>query len=338
MKKTDCYIIAEAGVNHNGSIELAIALVDAAADAGADAVKFQTFRAENLVTRDAAKADYQKQPNSPDESQFTMLRRLELSQDAHAKLMDHCRLRGIQFLSTAFDACSADYLDSLALPFVKIPSGEITNLPRLRSAVLPGRQIILSTGMATLGEVEAALMQLEKAGASWENIIVLHCHTDYPTRFHDANLLAMRTLASAFPGVRVGYSDHTTGIEVAIAAVALGACLIEKHFTLDRKLPGPDHAASLEPDELKRMVSSIRNVEAALGHGRKEPSDRELLIKPLVRKSIAASRDILAGETFSPDLLTVKRPGTGVSPMDWDEILGTRAKRNYCAGELIDPA
>jgi N,N'-diacetyllegionaminate synthase len=335
--RQSCYIIAEAGVNHNGSLEIAKALVDAAADAGADAVKFQTFKADNLVTQAAAKADYQKKTQAPSESQHAMLRRLELSKENHYDLIDHCRLRGIQFLSTAFDSTSAGFLDSLSLPFTKIPSGEITNLPYLRQTARSGCPVILSTGMATLGEVEAALEVLVVEGIARESIVVLQCHTDYPTRFEDANLLAMQTLASAFPGIQVGYSDHTLGIEAPIAAVAMGACLIEKHFTLDRTLPGPDHAASLEPAELKAMVNAIRNIELALGHGRKEPSASELKIKQVVRKSIVASRTIQRGETFSSENLCTKRPGTGISPMRWDEIIGKPANRAYAMDDLIEP-
>lgn len=335
MKK-HCYIIAEAGVNHNGSLDMAMALVDAAADAGADAVKFQTFKADKLVTRSAGKAAYQENAGATGESQHSMLSKLELSDDDHRVLISHCQTRGIQFLSTAFDSQSAEFLDSLLLPFVKIPSGEITNLPHLRSSVVPGRTIILSTGMATLGEVEAALQVLTGAGALLSDIIVLQCHTDYPTRFEDANLRAMQTMGASFPGIRIGYSDHTLGIEAAIAAVAMGACLIEKHFTLDRSLPGPDHAASLEPAELKAMVATIRNIELALGHGRKEPSASELKIKAVARKSIAAAKPIKQGETFTAENLTVKRPGTGISPMCWDELIGKTAKRSYESDELID--
>jgi N,N'-diacetyllegionaminate synthase len=332
-----CYIIAEAGVNHNGSLETAKLLIDVAADAGADAVKFQTFKAEQLVTSTAVKADYQKSSGETGESQQTMLRKLELSDAAHLELIDHCRLRGIQFLSTAFDPDSAGFLASLSLPFAKIPSGEITNLPHLRQTARCGCPIILSTGMATLGEVEAALEVLVAEGIAREAITVLQCHTDYPTKFEDANLRAMQTMAAAFPGVRIGYSDHTLGIEAPIAAVAMGACLIEKHFTLDRTLPGPDHAASLEPAELKAMVCAIRNIELALGHGRKEPSASECKIKQVARKSIAASRTIACGEILSPDNLSAKRPGSGISPMRWDELIGKPAKRDYAADELIEP-
>ena len=332
-----CYIIAEAGVNHNGSLETARALIDAAAHSGADAVKFQTFKADNLVTQSADKADYQKPSGDVGESQHAMLRKLELSDKAHLELIAHCRTRGIQFLSTAFDPESARFLDSLHLPFAKMPSGEITNLPQLRKTAKSGCPVILSTGMANLGEVEAAIEVLTTEGLAREQIIVLQCHTDYPTCFKDANLCAMQTMAAAFPGVRIGYSDHTLGIEASIAAVAMGACLIEKHFTLDRTLPGPDHAASLEPAELKAMVRAIRNIELALGHGRKEPSASERKIKPVARKSIVASRPIPCGEVFSETNLCAKRPGTGISPMHWDELIGKPAKRAYEADELIEP-
>lgn len=331
-----CYIIAEAGVNHNGSLELAKQLINAAADAGADAVKFQTFRADKLVTGAAAKADYQKSSGERHESQQEMLHKLELSDEAHMELVNHCLAQEIQFLSTAFDPASAQFLNSLSLPFSKIPSGEITNLPHLRLTARSGSPVILSTGMATLGEVEAAIEVLVSESLSRENITVLQCHTDYPTRFADANLRAMQTMGAAFPGVKIGYSDHTLGIEAPIAAVAMGACLIEKHFTLDRNLPGPDHAASLEPDELKAMVEAIRNIELALGHGRKEPSVSELKIKQVARKSIVASRPIRSGEIFSADNLCAKRPGTGLSPMRWDEVIGRPARRDYGKDEFIE--
>jgi N,N'-diacetyllegionaminate synthase len=333
--KHSCYIIAEAGVNHNGSLEMAIALVDAAADAHANAVKFQTFKAEKLVTQSAQKADYQKKSTSMSESQHDMLRKLELSENDHQKLIKHCQSRGIQFLSTAFDPTSADFLNSLALPFFKIPSGEITNLPQLRQTARFGRPIILSTGMATLEEVNNALNILIAEGINLENITILQCHTDYPTRFEDANLRAMQTMSVAFPKAKIGYSDHTLGIEAPIAAVALGASLVEKHFTLDRSLPGPDHAASLEPHELKAMITAIRNVELALGHGRKEPSPSELKVKEIARKSIVASRPIQQGEIFSENNLCTKRPGYGISPMRWDEFIGKPAKQAYAADDLI---
>jgi N,N'-diacetyllegionaminate synthase len=332
-----CYIIAEAGVNHNGSLAQAKLLIDAAANSGADAVKFQTFKADKLVTQTAAKADYQKKCGDASESQLAMLRKFELSSEAHRELIDYSRLQGIQFLSTAFDPESADFLGSLDLPFTKIPSGEITNLPHLKQCARLCRPIILSTGMATLEEVEAALRVLVGEGIPWHSITVLQCHTDYPTRFEDANLRAMQTMAAAFPGVRIGYSDHTQGIEAAIAAVAMGACLVEKHFTLDRSLPGPDHAASLEPAELKAMVRAIRNIELALGHGRKEPSDSESKIKQAARKSIVASRTIQCGEILSGENLCAKRPGTGISPMRWEELIGKPAKRTYAVDELIEP-
>ena len=331
-----CYVIAEAGVNHNGSLEMALALVDAAADAGADAVKFQTFKADKLVTSIATKADYQKNSDDCGESQQAMLRKLELSEDAHLELIRHCALRRIQFLSTAFDPESAGFLGSLSLPFAKIPSGEITNLPHLRQTARLGSPIILSTGRATLDDVGKAIRVIAAEGIALKDIIVLQCHTDYPTRFEDANLRAMQTMAAAFPGIQIGYSDHTLGIEAAIAAVALGAKIIEKHFTLDRTLPGPDHAASLEPGELMSMVSAIRNIELALGHGRKEPSASELKIKAVARKSIVASRAIGCGEIFSAENLCAKRPGTGISPMRWDELIGKAANRNYAADELIE--
>ncbi|MES2659795.1 MAG: N-acetylneuraminate synthase [Verrucomicrobiota bacterium] len=331
-----CYIIAEAGVNHNGSLELARKLIDAAVEAGADAVKFQTFKADKLVTKTAAKADYQKSSDNAGESQHQMIRKLELSADDHLELVEYCNTRDIQFLSTAFDSESAEFLQGLSLPFAKIPSGEITNLPHLRQTAKAACPIILSTGMANLGEVEAAVNVLVNAGTSRANITILQCHTDYPTRFEDANLKAMQTLAAAFPGTKVGYSDHTLGIEAPIAAVAMGATLVEKHFTLDRTLPGPDHAASLEPAELKSMVQSIRNVELALGHGRKEPSASELKILPIARKSIVALRPIQQGGKFSEDNLCVKRPGSGISPMRWDELIGRPSNRDYVADELID--
>jgi len=334
---TRTYIIAEAGVNHNGSLETAKALVDAAAQAGADAVKFQTFTADKLVTQTAEKAAYQQKAGAPSESQLTMLRKLELSHDAHVELIRHSEKRSIQFLTTAFDSDSADFVRSLSLPFVKVPSGEITNLPYLKAITRFGCPVILSTGMATLGEVEVALGIIGSQGITREDITILHCHTDYPTRFKDANLRAMQTMAVAFPGVKVGFSDHTLGIEASIAAIAMGACLIEKHFTLDRTLPGPDHAASLEPAELTAMVKAIRNIELALGHGRKEPTANELKIRRVARKSIVASRPIECGEIFSITNLCAKRPGTGISPMHWDELVGKPAKRTYAADELIEP-
>ncbi len=328
-------IIAEAGVNHNGDLALAKKLIDAAAEAGADLVKFQTFNADRLATRTAAKADYQTQTTGGTETQHTMLRRLELSHDAHEELIAHCAERRIGFLSTGFDIESVDLLSGLGQNLFKIPSGEITNLPYLRHIGRQGKEVILSTGMATLGEVEAAIAVLETAGTPRDGITVLHCTTEYPTPMDEVNLRAMQTLQSAF-GVRVGYSDHTPGIEVAIAAVALGATVIEKHFTLDRDLPGPDHKASLEPGELKAMVRAIRNIELAMGDGVKRPSPSESKNIHIARKSVVAARAIHAGEAFSEHNLAVKRPGAGISPMRWDEILGRRAPRDFAPDELIE--
>jgi N,N'-diacetyllegionaminate synthase len=328
-------IIAEAGVNHNGDISLARQLIDIAAHAGADLVKFQTFNADRLVTIQAGKADYQMQTTDAGESQHSMLRRLELSRDMHEELIAHCGARGIRFFSTGFDTQSIDELVALGMDSFKIPSGEITNLPYLRHVGRYGRPVILSTGMSTLGEIEAALDVLEQAGTNRKLVTVLHCNTEYPTPMVDVNLRAMRAIHDAF-GVAVGYSDHTVGIEVAIAAVALGATVIEKHFTLDRSLPGPDHKASLEPDELKAMVKAIRNVEIALGDGIKRPTPSELKNRPIGRKSIVAARSIATGEVFSIDNVTIKRPGTGVSPMRWDELLGRKADRPYERDDAID--
>jgi N,N'-diacetyllegionaminate synthase len=327
-------IIAEAGVNHNGDISLARRLVDEAAEAGADLVKFQTFRADRLVTRTAAKADYQVAATDGAESQHAMLRRLELSPEMHHELIAYCTARGVGFLSTAFDVESVDFLAGLGLELFKVPSGEITNLPYLRHIGKLGREVIVSTGMADLADVEAALHTLEQAGTPRRRITVLHCTTEYPTPMGEVNLRAMQTVEKTF-GVRVGYSDHTPGIEVAIAAVAMGASVIEKHFTVDRTLPGPDHKASLEPAELKAMVRAIRNIDIALGDGVKRPTPSEAKNRPVARKSIVASRPIKAGELFSAENLTTKRPGTGISPMQWDKVIGHRAKRDFAPDELI---
>jgi N,N'-diacetyllegionaminate synthase len=329
-------IIAEAGVNHNGDLALARKLIEAAAAAGADRVKFQTFSADRLVTTEARKADYQIQAADAGESQHAMLRRLELTPDMHDELIGHCRSKGIEFFSTGFDVDSVDLLVRLGLGSFKIPSGEITNLPYLRHVGGYGKPVLLSTGMASLGEIEAALMAIEQAGTPRSQITVLHCTTEYPAPMAEVNLRAMLTIRDAF-GVAVGYSDHTRGIEVAIAAVALGASVIEKHFTLDRNLPGPDHKASLEPDELKAMVAAIRNVEQALGVGTKFATPSELKNRPIGRKSIVAARAIEAGEILSVDNLTAKRPGTGISPMRWDELVGRKAARRYERDEPIDP-
>jgi len=328
------FIIAEAGVNHNGDLTLAKKLVDAAVEAGADAVKFQTFLPEEVVSTVAPKAEYQLQTTAPTESQLEMLRKLALPYEAFQELWQYCRHRGIMFLSTPFDIPSARFLKSLGMKIFKIPSGEITNYLLLREIGGYQATVILSTGMADLGEIEDALDVLEEFGTAREKITVLHCNTEYPTPYEDANLRAMLTIRDAFQ-VRVGYSDHTVGIEVPIAAVALGATVIEKHFTLDRNLPGPDHRASLEPSELRAMVQSIRNVEKALGNGIKKASPSEARNIPVVRKSIVARRAIRAGEVFSEENLTVKRPGTGISPMRWTEIIGKPAPRDFQSDEVI---
>jgi N,N'-diacetyllegionaminate synthase len=331
---TNVFIIAEAGVNHNGCIETAIKLIDVAAGSGVDAVKFQTFKAENLVSKEAQKADYQQQTTDGDESQFDMIKKLELDVDTHKKLMDYCVFKNIMFLSTPFDHDSIDLLNELKLDIFKIPSGEITNLPYLRHIGSLNKQVILSTGMADLGEIEDALDILIAAGTTKEKITVLHANTEYPTPMRDVNLKAMQTIGHAFK-IDVGYSDHTLGIEVDIAAVAMGAKVIEKHFTLDKTMEGPDHQASLEPEELKAMVQAIRNIEKALGNGIKKPSKSEHKNIPIVRKSIVAARDISAGEKLTADNLAIKRPGNGINPMRWDDVLGQVAQKNYQADELI---
>jgi len=334
MKKRTL-IIAEAGVNHNGDMTMARQLIDEAARAGADLVKFQTFSANRLVTRTATKAEYQTQTTDIKESQHEMLRRLELSADMHKELVAHCAARNIGFFSTAFDIESIDLLVSLGQDHFKIPSGELTNLPYLRRIGRLGQAVILSTGMATLGEIEAAIDALEQAGTPRDNITVLHCTTEYPTPMTEVNLRAMQCIQHAFR-LDVGYSDHTPGIEVAIAAVAMGASVIEKHFTLDCNLPGPDHKASLEPEGLMAMVAAIRNIEVALGDGIKRLTRSEDRNKPVMRKSLIASQPIKAGEIFSADNITTKRPGTGISPMRWDEIIGRTASRDFAEEELID--
>ena len=327
-------IIAEAGVNHNGSMDLAYQQIDAASDAGADIVKFQTFKAENLVTKSASKAQYQLEKTDSGESHFEMIKRLELSEEMHLKIIDKCKDKGIRFASTGFDQDSVDLVAKLGVDFLKIPSGEITNLPYLRHIASKGLPIILSTGMSTLQEVRAALDVLKKSGATMSNITVLHCNTEYPTLMEDVNLRAMITMKNDLE-VNVGYSDHTRGIEVPIAAVAMGATVIEKHFSLDRNMDGPDHAASLEPDELKQMVSAIRNIEKAMGDGVKKPSKSEAKNINVARRSIVASKNIKAGEKFTEDNLAVKRPGTGISPLQWDELLGLEANKDFIADDLI---
>ena len=332
-KKT--LIIAEAGVNHNGDIALAKKLVECAAEAGADVVKFQTFNASRQVTHNAKKAAYQMQAANSAESQQEMLRRLELTEIMHHELIAHCALNNIGFLSTGFDIESVNLLESLGQEYFKIPSGEITNLPYLRHIGRLGKSIIISTGMSTLGDIEVAIDALELAGTPRTKVTVLHCTTEYPTPMFEVNLRAMQSIQAAF-GVEVGYSDHTQGIEVAIAAVAMGATVIEKHFTLDRTLPGPDHQASLEPTELMAMVSAIRNIELALGDGIKRLMPSEFKNRLIARKSIIAKREIKAGEPFTPENIVIKRPGTGIPPTQWDEILGKNARRNFLPDELIE--
>lgn len=328
------FIIAEAGVNHNGSIELAKKLIDVASEAGADAVKFQTFKTENLVSKNAKKADYQKETTDSNESQFDMIKKLELDIDTHKELIAYCNEKKIMFLSTPFDHDSIDLLHNLKLDIFKIPSGEITNLPYLRDIGRLKKKVVLSTGMADIGEIEDALDILTSAGTQKDNITVLHANTEYPTPMCDVNLKAMQTIGNTFE-VDYGYSDHTLGIEVPIAAVAMGASCIEKHFTLDKNMEGPDHRASLEPNELKAMVSAIRNIEKALGNGIKKPSNSERSNIQIVRKSIVAKRNIKKGESFSEDNLAVKRPADGLSPMKWDEVLGTISQKDYNMDEPI---
>lgn len=333
MNKT--LIIAEAGVNHNGSIELARQLVDAAVAAGVDYVKFQTFKAEKIASRNATKASYQQKTTNANESQLAMLKKLELSKEDHLSLIEYCSKKNIQFLSTPFDLESIDLLSELGIRLGKIPSGEITNLPYLRKMAKTFPQLILSTGMATMKEIEEALNVLLNTGANKNSIVILHCNTEYPTPFEDVNLLAMPSIGKKF-GVSFGYSDHTKGIEVPIAAIALGAVVIEKHFTLDRNMEGPDHKASLEPQELIEMVNSIRNIEKAVGSSVKEPSPSELKNITIARKSIVAATNINKGEIFTEGNLTVKRPGSGISPMQWDAVLGKKASRDFEADELIE--
>ncbi|MCZ2845033.1 MAG: N-acetylneuraminate synthase [Candidatus Bathyarchaeota archaeon] len=328
-------IIAEAGVNHNGDLQQARKLIDAAAYAGVDYVKFQTFKANKLVTRKADRAAYQNQNTGNRDSQYEMLKKLELSEEDHWELVDYCKEKGIKFLSTGFDEDSLYFLNSLGIDLAKIPSGEITNMPYLKTMAKLFPKIVLSTGMADINEVKQAYKVLLDNGARPENIVVLHCNTEYPTPMEDVNLKAMLHIRNEL-NTEVGYSDHTLGIEVPIAAVAMGAKFIEKHFTLDRNLPGPDHRASLEPEELKNMVLAIRNIEKAIsGSGLKEPSSSEMKNKPVARKSIVALRAIKKGETFTKENLTVKRPGTGTSPMFWDSIIGKRAEKDYEPDEFI---
>ncbi len=326
------YIIAEAGVNHNGNYDLACKMVDAAKAASVDCIKFQTFKSKNLVSRDAQKADYQK-ATIGDISQREMLSELELTFKEFLKLKAYCDRLGICFLSTPFDLESIEFLNSIDMPFWKIPSGEVTNLPYLIAIAKTGKPVVMSTGMCNMSEIEEAIKILRENGT--KKIKLLHCNTEYPTPYEDANLKAMQTMQEAF-NIEVGYSDHTKGIEVPIAAVALGATIIEKHFTLDRSMEGPDHRASLEPDELATMVSCIRNIEKAIGSGYKVPSPSEKKNIFVVRKSIVARKPIKAGEVFTEENITVKRPGTGISPMRWNDVIGKRAIRDFEEDEFIE--
>ena len=329
-------VIAEAGVNHNGSLDLAKELVRQAVDAGADYIKFQTFKSSKSISKFAEKANYQKvNTGKPSESQLEMVRKLELSQEDHYELIKLCKELGIEFFSTAFDLDSIDFLASLGLGLWKIPSGEITNYPFIKKIAAYNQPTIVSTGMCEMEEVKAAINTLIDCGLDRRKITLLHCNTEYPTPFEDVNLRAMNAMARAFD-VKVGYSDHTKGIEVPIAAVAMGAMVIEKHFTLNRNMEGPDHKASLEPGELKAMVSAIRHIEKALGTGEKTVSNSERKNIAIARKSIVAARDIKAGETLTEQNLTVKRPGSGISPMRWNEVIGMLAKRDFMEDELIE--
>ena len=328
------FIIAEAGVNHNGSLDLAKKLIDVASESGADAVKFQTFKAEKLVSKNAQKADYQKQTTNKTESQFDMIKKLELDMDTHKELIAYCETKNIMFLSTPFDHDSIELLNDLGLEIFKIPSGEITNLPYLRHIGKLNKKVILSTGMADIGEIEDALDILINTGTKKENITILHANTMYPTPMEDVNLKAMVTIGNTFD-IAYGYSDHTLGIEVDIAAVALGACCVEKHFTLDKMMKGPDHKASLEPHELKSMIKAIRNIELALGSCVKKPSKSEIPNMQIARKSIVAKIEIKKGDKLSEENITIKRPGNGINPMRWDEVVGTIAAKDYKEDELI---
>lgn len=333
MRNNSTFIIAEAGVNHNGSFELAKQLVDKAVWAGADCIKFQTFNSKNLVSKNAQKAEYQKKTTDSSESQLDMLKKLELSKEEFIELRDYCNQKGIMFLSTPFDLESIDFLASIGVKIWKVPSGEITNYPFLRAIGKRKESVIMSTGMCTLDEVRDAIKVLKDFGT--KDITLLHCTTEYPAPYDSVNLNAMLTLQKEF-GFKVGYSDHTNGIEIPVAAVAMGASVIEKHFTLDKNMEGPDHKASLEPDELKQMVLSIRNVEVALGDGKKQPSDAEKKNIAIARKSIVVACDIKKGEMFTEENLTAKRPGNGISPMKWNYVIGKSAKRDFLADELIE--
>lgn len=327
------FIIAEAGVNHNGDINLAKRLIEEAAKAGADAVKFQTFKASKLVTKDAKMAVYQEQNTGVIESQYDMLKKLELDYEDYPELIKHCEENNIQFMSSPFDIESLEFLSQYNLAYMKIGSGEITNIPLLRAVAKSSKRVILSTGMSNIGDIERALLTLSEEDL--DEIILLHCNTEYPTPYEDVNLNVMKTLERVF-AVRVGYSDHTIGIEVPIAAVALGATVIEKHFTLDKHMEGPDHKASLESSELKQMVQSIRNIEKSIGSTVKTPTQSEIKNRDIARKSIVASRKIIIGETYTEENLTVKRPGTGISPVMWDFVIGRKAIKSFEEDELIE--
>ena len=326
-------IIAEAGVNHNGSFELAKKMVDAAKEAGVDYVKFQTFNPEKLVSKYAEKAEYQKETTGSDETQLQMLQKLTLTEDNFLSLLDYCSEVGIGFISTPFDLDSIAFLETFDMDFWKVPSGEVTNLPYLEAIARTKRKVVISTGMCDMNEIQDAIQVLEKNGTT--DITLLHCNTQYPTPYEHVNLSAMNSIRDALHK-EVGYSDHTQGIEVPIAAVAMGATVIEKHFTLDKNMEGPDHKASLNPAELQQMVVAIRNIEQAIGNGLKEPSSSEMANKAVARKSIVASRSIKQGELFSEDNLTTKRPGTGISPMRWYEVVGKVAPRDFSEDEIIE--
>ena len=335
MKNNKVIIIAEAGVNHNGNYDLAVKMIHEAKRAGADYVKFQTAVPELVISTFAPKAEYQKETTGSDESQLDMCRAIHLPLTDYVKLAAICREVGIGFMSTPFDLVSIDVLEELDMDYYKIPSGEITNLPYLRKIASKHRPVIMSTGMCEMQEIADALAVLEAGGLTRDQITLLHCNTQYPTPFADVNLAAMHTIASTF-GVEVGYSDHTRGIEVPIAAVAMGATMIEKHFTLDCNMEGPDHKASLEPHQLKAMVDAIRNVEQAIGSSQKHATASETPNKEVARKSIVAARAIAKGEVLTEDNITVKRPGNGISPMLWDNVIGTTAKRDFIYDELIE--
>jgi N,N'-diacetyllegionaminate synthase len=326
------FIIAEAGVNHNGDLALAKKLIDVAINAGADAIKFQTFKTENVVIKNAPKCEYQQRTTDADESQFNMLKKLELTYEDHLELMNICKKKGLRFLSTPFDEESADFLEKIGVDWIKIPSGEITNYPLLKHIAKKGKPLIVSTGMANLSEVRSALKILNDSGSN--QIVILHCTSNYPADPKNVNLRAMLTMAEEFQ-VPIGYSDHTPGIEISLAAVALGACVIEKHFTLDHDLPGPDHVASLEPEELKRLVEGIRTVEVSLGNGRKERCSTEEGVAAVIRKSLVASRDLPSGVIIQKNMFVARRPGTGIPPADEEKVLGKTLSKKISEGELL---